>query len=190
MPCAPRSIGALRAARNCIAALLTCLVLPAASWAAAPNFDAVSWLPLGCDRTDMVVPSSPATASFVGNHANPPAFYSYDADYLYFRYRMDENPLNGGLAQNVWTALMQVPSGNPFQYQYQLSLNGKADTIEIWKNTQPHNISFPHFQVDPEANVYSAPFSSLARAVQAGTSFNGRADWFLDFAFPVQALVG
>ncbi len=49
MPHASRSIGARRAARNCIAALVTCLLLPAASWAAGPNFDAVSWLPLGCD---------------------------------------------------------------------------------------------------------------------------------------------
>src|SRR5262245_50081900 len=195
MPHTPRSIRARRAARHCIAAMVTCLVLPAASWAAGPNFDAVSWLPLGCDRADMVVPSSPAAVSFAGNHANPPAFYSYDADYLYFRYRMDSNPASGGgFAQVLWAAFMQVPSSNPearFQYQYQLLLNGKSDTIEIYKNTQPHDIQFSQFKfhVDQQVQTYSAPAGSLARVVAAGTSFNGGSDWFVDFAFPVTTLV-
>ena len=192
MPHTPRPIGARRAARSCIAALVTCLVLPAASWAAGPNFDAVSWLPLGCDRADLITPASPAAASFAGNHANPPAFYSYDANYLYFRYRMDSNPASGGgFAQYVWTAFMQVPSGDPFQYQYQLLLNGKSDTIEIWRNTNPSDIHFPQFHVDAQVQAYPpTPAGSLARAVAAGTSFNGGPDWFVDFAFPVQALVG
>ena len=34
----------------------------------------------------------------------------------------------------AWTALMQVPAGYRFRDQYQLSLNGKTDTIEIWRN--------------------------------------------------------
>src|SRR5262249_6621195 len=190
MPCAPRSIGARRAARHCIAGLVTCLLLPAASWAAGPNFDAVSWFPLGCERADMVVSASPATVSFAGNHANPPAFYGYDKYYLYFRYRMDANPSSGsGFAQALWTAFMQVPSGDPFQYQYQLLLNGKSDTIEIYENTSPSDIHFPQFHVDPQKLRYSAPASSLARAVPAKTSFNGGSDWFVDFAFPVKALV-
>src|SRR5262245_38295719 len=193
MPHTPRHIRARRTRRSCIAALVTCLALPAASWATAPNFDAVSWLPLGCERADMVVPASPITVSFAGNHANPPAFVSYDADYLYFRYRMDDNPSSGGgFVQASWAAFMQVPSGDQFQYQYQLLLNGKNgnnDAIEIYKNTNPTDIQFPQFHVDPQDQMYSYPAGSLARTVPAGTSFNGGADWFVDFAFPVTALV-
>ena len=139
----------------------------------------------------MITPASPAAASFAGNHANPPAFYSYDANYLYFRYRMDSNPASGGgFAPYVWTAFMQVSSGDPFQYQYQLLLNGKSDTIEIWRNTNPSDIHFPQFHVDTQVQAYPpTPAGSLARAVAAGTSFNGGPDWFVDFAFPVTTLV-
>src|SRR5262245_53116052 len=106
---------ARRFAWSPVAALVACLALPAVSMAAAqaPNFDAVSWNPLGCDTPDLITPDSPRSASFAGDHANPPAYYAYDADYLYFRYRMDENPASGSnFAQFAWTALMQVPSGN------------------------------------------------------------------------------
>src|SRR5262245_47350027 len=178
---------------SAIAALAACLSLPAMSSAAGPDFDAVTWQQLGCDSPDLIVGASPSAVSFVGNQANMPAFYAYDADYLYFRYRMDSDPRQGGsgFQQFVWTALMQVPSGNRFQYQYQLSLNGKANpaTVEIWQNTVASNIRFPHFQDDAEVKLYSAPVASLARAVPAGTSFNGNADWFVDFAFPVQTMI-
>src|SRR5262249_48807798 len=109
-----------------IAAFVAILLVPAASFAAgpnfdAPNFDAVTWSPLGCDSPDLIVGASPSSVSFVGDQANMPAFYAYDANYLYFRYRMDSDPRQGsGFQQFVWTALMQVPSGNRFQYQYQL----------------------------------------------------------------------
>ena len=193
MPYAHRSIGARRAARSCIAALLTCLALPAASWAAGPNFDAVSWFPLGCNSPDLILGNaSPSSVRFVGNQVSLPAFYAYDANYLYFRYRMDSDPRQGsGFQQYVWTALMQVPLGNQFQYQYQLSLNGKGggSTIEIWHNTVASNISFPHFQDDAEVQLYSSPVGSLARAEKAGTNFNNNPDWFVDFAFPVQTLI-
>jgi uncharacterized repeat protein (TIGR01451 family) len=179
-----------RCARTWIAALVTCLALPAASLASGPNFEAVQWLPLGCDTPDLITPDSPSSVSFAGDHANPPAYYAYDADYLYFRYRMDTNPASGGgFAQYVWTALMQVPSGNRFQYQYQLSLDGKSDRIEIWQNTVPSDVKFPHFQDDSEVKLESVAVGSLARTVAAGTNFNGGADWFVDFAFPVSMLV-
>ena len=176
-----------------MAALVACLVLPAASWAAGPDFGAVAWFPLGCERPDMVSSSSPGATSFAGDHVNAPAFYAYDADYLYFRYRMDSNPSSGtSFAQYVWTALMQVSSGDRFQYQYQLSLNGKSDTIEIWQNTNATDVDFaPLFHDESDVRLFTAPFAtgSLARVVPANTSFNGGADWFVDFAFPVSTLV-
>ena len=79
---------------------------------------------------------------------------------------------------------MQVPSGNRFQYQYQLSLNGKNDKIEIWQNTTASDIRFPHFSDDPEVQLYSAP-SDRSRDRAARTSFDGKPDYFLYFAFPV-----
>src|SRR5262249_42898418 len=141
---------------------------------------------------DLISSASPSAVSFAGNQVSLPAFYAYDENYLYFRYRMDSDPRKGsGFQEYVWTALMQVPSGNRFQYQYQLSLTGKVgwDHIQIWQNTGASNIRFPHFQDDAEVPLYSAPVGSLARPVLAGTSFNKTPDWFVDFAFPVQTLI-
>jgi hypothetical protein len=87
---------------------------------------------------------------------------------------------------------MQVGSGNPFQYQYQLSLNGKSDTIE---DLAEHGglrrvLSSPLFHDSAGSSSSLSPTpGSLARVVPAATSFNGQPDWFVDFAFPVSTLV-
>jgi len=180
--------------RICLAALAAWLFLPAASFATTgPDFDALTnrWLPLGCDSPDRIVGASPSLVSFAGDHANPPTFYYYDGDYLYFRYRTDADPSGShGFAKYSWTALMQVPSGNRFRYQ--LSLNGKNDTIEIWRNTQASDIDFsPVFHDDAEQQLYTVSYKTgpLARRVAAGTNFHGQADYFVDFAFPVSTLI-
>src|SRR4029450_13850037 len=108
------------------------------------------------------------------------------------RFRMDGNPASGGgFAQANWTALMQGPGGDRFKYQYQLSLNGKDDTIEIWRN-DPNTaqvIDFtPLFHDDSETQLYSTAFNAggmiLARSISDGSN-----DFFLDFAFPVSELI-
>src|SRR5262245_35412440 len=174
------------------AALAVCLALAGATRAAAasPNFDAVQWTALGCPNADLITHDSPATADFAGSNqpGDEPAYYAYDSSFLYFRFRMDGNPgSGGGFAQNNWTALMQVPGGDRFKYQYQLSLNGKDDTIEIWKN-DPNTaqvIDFtPLFHDDSETKMFSTAFNAggmiLARSLSDGSN-----DFFLDFAFPV-----
>jgi len=74
---------------------------------------------------------------------------------------------------------MQVPSGNRFQYQ--LSLNGKTDTIEIWQDATASDADFsPLFKDDAEAHLYQTPVGERAKVVPAGDG-----DCFLEFAFPV-----
>ena len=135
-------------------AAIVSLPLSSAAIAGTPNFPGVAWQPLGCPNADLITHDSPASADFTGSATagNEPAYYAFDSSYLYFRYRMSGNPADvKGFDQYSWTALMQVPSGNRFQYQYQLSLNGKTDTIEIWQNTDASDISFdPIFHDDSE----------------------------------------
>jgi len=143
--------------------------------------------------------------NFVGNATFPAAYYAFDADYLYFRYRMDGDPSGpGGFAQYSWTALMQVPSGNPFQYQYQLSLSGEGpggDPIEIWANAPAEDIDFTTIaQDDSETRLFTqihdhagpdtVNTTPLARTLATGdgSSFKNNPDYFLDFAFPIAAL--
>src|SRR5262245_51705187 len=175
---------------GCCLAVAAAIVRPAAAQA-NPNFDAVSWTAIACDNPDLIAETAPAEVSFAGDAGHSPAFYAFDADYLYFRYRMDSDPRGAhGFAQYSWTALMQVPAGNAFQYQYQLSMNGKDDKVEIWANTSAQDIDFSStFHDDAEVQLYSAPFTGLARALAADTSFNYGQDWFVDFAFPVSTLV-
>src|SRR5437763_920805 len=111
----PRPMPALR-----LVALLGAFLAAGRAMAAGnPDFDAVTWVPLTCDASPMVTHASPGAVDFVGDASYPAAYFAHDATYLYFRYRMDANPSGpGGFAQYSWTALMQVPSGNPFQYQY------------------------------------------------------------------------
>src|SRR5262249_43929680 len=89
------------------------------------------------------------------------------------------------------------------QYQYQLTLNGdgagKADTLEIWRNDTPENITFdPIFTDAPETKISSQVFDAtgfnttpLARGVPAtdGSMFRARPTWVVDIAFPISTLV-
>jgi uncharacterized repeat protein (TIGR01451 family) len=168
---------------------------------ASPDFDAVSWRAIGCEAADLTSDASPEVVNFVGDATFPAAYYAYDATYLYFRYRMDRDPSGpGGFVQYSWTALMQVPSGNPFQYQYQLSLEGQTDSIELWQNTNAQDIDFsPLFHDDSEVLLFSQPYqqangstvntSPLARGLAAGSSFGNEPDYFIDFAIPVSVLL-
>jgi len=97
---------------------------------------------------------------------------------------------------------MQVPSGNAFQYQYQLSLNGKTDTIEVWQNTVAMDIDFsPLFHDDAEVKLFSQGYAftsgstvnttPLARSLLTGdgSSFDHGPDYFIEFAIPVSVLI-
>jgi hypothetical protein len=91
--------------------------------AASPDFDAVQWTALGCPNANLISHASPASVDFAGSNApgDEPAYYAFDSSFLYFRYRRDGNPANGGgFEQFSWTALKQVPTGDPFKIQYQL----------------------------------------------------------------------
>ena len=69
---------------------------PGLALAASPDFDAASWIPVGCDNPDLISHTSPASSEFVGDGQAPAAFYAFDQNFLYFRYRMDVSPSGPG----------------------------------------------------------------------------------------------
>jgi uncharacterized repeat protein (TIGR01451 family) len=172
---------------------LVLLAVTATARAQAPDFDAVAWTALSCDAGDAVGDESPSAVDLVGDATHRAAYYAHDASFLYARFRVDGSPGgSGGFSQYDWNLLMQVPSGNPFQYQYELSMNGKSDTVEIWANTTAQNIDFsPLFNDSAEVKLFSADASALSRHVVAGdgSSFGGNPDYFVDVAFPVATLI-
>jgi uncharacterized repeat protein (TIGR01451 family) len=183
-----------------------------------PDFDAVSWIDLGCTIGDPPDDITPRSVDLVGDPTYPPTYIGLDSSYLYFRYRVNRSPSGaGGVAfdQFAWVSLLQVPSGNPFQYQYNLALNGKGsdddfgntgsnkgDTIEISQNTVPENFDFnPIFNDPTEVRVFAQryDFASGAtvnttplarfRATGDGSNFSGNGDFFVEFAFPISVLI-
>jgi hypothetical protein len=182
-----------------------------------PDFDNVAYGILQCDRTtEPQSEDSPASTDLVGTAVFPAIHVAFDSDYLYFRYRVNEDPSGPrGFAQNSWVALMQTPDGNAFQHQYQLGLNGigapdsfgnsgsqVGDTIEIWKNDLAEEVVFDPLFNDPSETRqfaqrydYSGPGTTnttpLARITLAtdGSTFGSTPDYFVEFAFPVSVLI-
>ena len=114
---------------------------------------------------------------------DPPAYIGLDSTYLYFCWRVNADPSGvKGFDQLAWVSLLQVPSGNPFQYQYNLALNGvggdddfgnsggnKGDTIEISQNTAPESFDFnPIFNDPSEVRLFAQryDFSSGRRSTR------------------------
>jgi uncharacterized repeat protein (TIGR01451 family) len=180
--------------RTLLLAALALAFAPGAR-AQAPDFDAVVWRPLACNAGDPAGDESPSAVDLVGDATHLAAYVHHDAAFLYFRFRVDGDPSgSGGFQSYAWNALMQVPSGSAFQYQYELSLNGKSDTVEIWANTSAEDIDFsPLFNDPSETKLFSTPAAAapLARYLPAGdgSAFGGNPDHFVDVAFPVADLV-
>ena len=184
--------------------LVTLVVLGASAAGAAgdPDFGAVPWEALDCaPGGDPVGDESPSQVDIVGDAAHPATYYAYDAKYLYFRYRLDTNPVSkGGYTEGIWSALMQVPAGNARQYQYEIAVNGKSDDLELWANTSARDLAFtPNFNDPAEtllfgqgvnaANGSTVNSTPLVRSVPADSAFGGSPDYFLDFAMPISVLV-
>ena len=192
--------------RTACLGLVALIVLGASAAGAAgdPDFGAVGWVALDCaPGGDPAGDESPSSADLVGDPSHPATYYAYDAKYLYFRYRLDSDPTSkGGFVENIWSALMQVPSGNPKQYQYEIAVNGKSDAIELWANTSARDLSFsPNFNDGAEVRLFAQGVNAangstvnatpLVRAVPTGdgSAFGGSPDYFLDFAMPIDVLV-
>ncbi|HJQ83312.1 MAG TPA: hypothetical protein VKA21_04505 [Candidatus Binatia bacterium] len=166
-----------------------------------PDFDAVAWAPIACAAGDAAGDEHPASVDLVGDGTFPAVSMARDADFLYFRHRVDGDPSGpGGFESYSWNVLVQVPSGDPFQYQYMLSLYGNGDAVEIWANTAAEDIDFaPLFQDDAETRLFTQGFTAtspandapLARVLPAGdgSAFDGTPDYFVDVAYPVPALI-
>ncbi len=180
---------------------LTLLAARAGHAQAGPDFGTVVWTPLTCAADPLTAFDPRAEVNLVGDATFPAAYMARDATFLYFRYRVDRSPTTsaGFLGSSAWTTLIQVPSGNPFQYQYQLGLNGDGhggDTIEVWKNDPASDLGFsPIFTDNSDSMLFTQVIDlttpPLARAVQVtdGSQFFGTPDYFIDVAIPISVLI-
>lgn len=171
-----------------------------------------------CGDGDAVGDESPSSIDIVGDLTGTNAFWSgvlwFNADFLYFGLRVNGDPSGtGGFDQKAWVALMNVPDGNAFQYQYLISLNGNNtpgfsnDTVEIWENdpVTAKNVSFdPIFNDPAETLKFQQDYTSggpsggndpvcfggqLACSQVGGSTISGNADYLVFWAVPVSELI-
>jgi cysteine-rich repeat protein len=151
-----------------------------------------TWTSVGGCAENEPADISPATVDLVGASGLPGGYLAADADYLYLRERVATDPSGpGGFTSAAWVVLLQVPGGDPFKYQWLISVNGNADTVELWENDQTTatNIVFnPVFSDQAETLRYSGPTTSLARTIAAGSNIGGSPNYFVDWAIPLSVL--
>ena len=123
----------------------------------------------------------------VSDANNPAAYIFNDGTYLYFRLRLDANPSGSGgqglLQAFGWGVLLDTDQ-NSANYEWLMMLDGISQTeiIGLWQNTAQGTLGDPGDA--PETLQASVPVAGNYAVTLANTSFNGNADYFLDWRFP------
>jgi hypothetical protein len=121
----------------------------------------------------------------VGDERNPAAYIFRDANFIYFRLRLNSNPQRSvsDYAQFAWG--VEFDTGNTDTYEFLAVVNGLDDEVQLWENvtgsgSNPRDIA--------ENQIAQWPVETHARVVPAPSNFGGDADTFLDWAIEIQAL--
>jgi hypothetical protein len=174
-----------------VAAVLTCAAFSTAPQRAVAITWPTSFNAIGaCGENEPFGDKTPSTLDLVGSAGANAAFIQLDSTYLYLRQRVATNPSHpSGFTSDNWVVLLQVATGNPFQYQYLIALDGVSEEVQLWRNDVASNISFnPIFNDPAESKIFSDTTANLARIVPAGTSIGGNPNYFVDWAIPLSVL--
>ena len=126
---------------------------------------------------------SPDDIDLTGTAGTPAVGFYSDANYQYFRERVDGNPGEAGdFSQFAWVVMLQTALP---QYQYLASLNGVGEKVQLWQNTVPAGpVDFSPILNDPaETLVWEGSSESFARSVNAGGGI-----YYVDWAIPLSEL--
>jgi cysteine-rich repeat protein len=131
----------------------------------------------------------------VGDAANPMLYIASDANHLFFRLRVDSDPLQNptNFKPFGWGCLINTDS-DLTTFEYSAFINGVAnpDELNFYKNTMTTS---PNDPTDPPEITLSTTINPLsttvghARAVSAPSMFGGTPDFFIDWAVEMSDLV-
>ncbi|HEY0475940.1 MAG TPA: hypothetical protein VGD37_00365 [Kofleriaceae bacterium] len=161
------------------------------AYAAPPFPGAASYVPLRCGGDVMTDPQGdqpPALAErdLVGDAAAPAGLRASDAQYLYLRIRVDQDPAPGGtLRPYAWGMAFDL-DGNRSTYELLVTVDGiaaAAGTVSVFRNRTTTLANDPLDPADTPAAA-TATFADAARTVTAGTTTGGNPDFFVDVALP------
>lgn len=178
--------------RALLGATLGVLVLPGAAHA-LPVFPSQGddWEPL----THKGAPLTDLTGDYVdhrdivGNSSAPSVYIYRDADFLYFRMRVDADPLLSAGNFNDFGWGVELDSDkDAADYEAIATLNGfsSPDQVELYENLLQATSGSPRDL--SESFIASFVASKHARVEQADTNINGDADYFVDWAIPLREL--
>ncbi|MCA9540907.1 MAG: hypothetical protein KC620_18530, partial [Myxococcales bacterium] len=145
------------------------------------------WLALERDSQPVTDPTPDANGerNIVGDAANPAAYIDRDADYFYFRLRLDDDAIRRGTYRPFGWGVMFDTNLNTDDYEFLHLVDGIAnpDIVAWQQNTQQNTIGDPQDRAEVELMLYDV--AVYARTVPAPSNFSGNADFFIDWALPV-----
>jgi hypothetical protein len=180
------------ASRGSSIALTSVLISTLTSAAHAATFPGdAAYVPLRCGGGVMTdargdVASAPGDRDLVGNTAAPAGLRAGDAQFLYLRIRVDQDPAPGGtLLPHAWGMAFDL-DGDRRSYELLITVDGiaaPAGTVSVFTNRVSTLINDPADPADtPAAATFG--FATNARTVTAGTTIGGDPDFFVDIAVP------
>ena len=147
------------------------------------------WVPVYKGGIYLQDPNGDANGSrnVVSDASNPAAYIFNDGTYIYFRLRLDRNPAGSGgqgLLQSFGWGVLFDTNLNSGNYEWIIMVDGISQTevIGLWQNTSQGTLGDP--SDSPEILQSSISVTGNYQISEAGTSFNGDADYFLDWRFP------
>lgn len=129
---------------------------------------------------------SPSEVDLVGNTSTPAVGFASDANYFYFRERVNGNPGTvSNLDQYSWVVLLQTATP---QYQYLAAISGKSGNKVLLYDNPTHSpssggVDFSPLFNDPADNVvWEGSSSDYGRITSSGGKY------YIDWAIPVAEL--
>jgi hypothetical protein len=167
------------------------IVLTSATASAATFPGDASYVPLRCGNqvmTDPLADQPPALAErdLVGDGNAPAGLRAADAQFLYLRIRVDQDPAPGGTLRPFGWGMAFDLDGNRADYELLVMVDGittAAGTVSVFTNQTVTLANDPADPADLPAAAVST-FASAARTTGAGTTTGGNADFFVDIAVP------
>ena len=150
-----------------------------------------AYLPLHCGGAVMTDPLGDdppflAERDIVGEPNAPAGLRAGDAQNLYLRLRVDQDPAPNGIVKPAAWGMEFDLDGNRATYELLITVDGIATnqgTVSIFTN---HTTTLANDPADPADTpaAATATFAASARTIGAGTTTGGNADFFVDIAVP------
>ncbi|PLX95903.1 MAG: hypothetical protein C0621_03000 [Desulfuromonas sp.] len=126
------------------------------------------------------------STDIVGDPTYPAAYIYNDGIDIYFRLRIDADPMQGSALEPFGWGVLIDTDLDAHDYEYMLMLDGIANPDEIYlaKNVVQENIDDPSDKPEQIEWIKTATEGVDYVASLADSSFTGDADYFLDFKVP------